>query len=137
MPSFLCLLTGVVKTHSLRACLGQSHVQISYVLLVLTTHCLLSSWSVPDTSTLASQCPGPNVCPPGQPPCQPQTSPTLPYVWCQSFSSGQASLIYHGRHWGKDLPKETGLCSDLGGKPKTDSFPTSAVASALRHLPCS
>lgn len=38
-----------------------------------------------------------------------------------SFSSGHAPFIYQGRNWGKDIPEENGLCSNLGGKQKTDS----------------
>lgn len=109
-----------------RACRSESFVfKSTQCSLVQTIHCLISSCSVPDTTTLSSRAPGPNVCPPGQSPCQSQTSSALPCVCCQSFSPGHAPFISRGRNWGKDRPEENSLRSNLGGKPKTDSLPQS------------
>ena len=82
-PSLLCLLTDVVRTHPPHACLGQSHVPKACVTCLFTsvtaTFKVLAvsspSCAVPDTNTLSFRCLGPSVHPPGQPPCQLQTSP--------------------------------------------------------------
>lgn len=82
MPSLLCLLIDIVKTHPAHASLGQSRISKAHIpclfTSITTTFKLLTvlspSCSVPDTKTLSSLCLGPNVHPPGQPPCQSQAS---------------------------------------------------------------
>lgn len=82
MPSLLCLLTDIVKTHPPGACLGQSRVPKARISCLFTPVTAMfkvlavssPSCSGPDTNTLSSKCLGPNMCPPGQPPCQLQTS---------------------------------------------------------------
>lgn len=67
MPSLLCLLTD-------QCCHNTPHpvpvIRIvfkgTYFLLVQTTHCLITSCPVPDTSALSSRGPDPSVCPPGR-----------------------------------------------------------------------
>lgn len=141
--SLLCPLADTVKTHPPCACLSQSRIpeahlsclftSVSAIFKPLTISSL--SRSVPDTSTHSSRCLGPNACPPSPSPCQSQLPCALPRVRCQSLPAGYAPFIHHGRNWGKDLPEENGLCSDLGGE-QGRQFPLSAAASGPRALSC-
>lgn len=120
---------NTVKTHPPCTCLGQScvpkarisclFVSVTAMFKLLTSSSV--SCSVPDTNTRSSRNVGPNVHPPGQPPI-PVTDFHLLYLMSISVLLFRTCCIYSPwKKQGKDPSEENSLCSNLGGKLKTDS----------------